>query len=63
MFYYPNREQAKKIQKALECLYKSVGGEYYYGDSAWSFVRNRTDIDLLRILEELADERRASYGK
>ena len=63
MFYYPNREQAVRIQKALESLYKSVNGEYYYGDSAWDYLKERTGIDLLGILKELANERRASHGQ
>jgi len=57
MFYYPNREQAIKIQKALEALYKSVEGQYYYGDAAWDYVKARTGVDLLNILRELAKER------
>ncbi|MCX6344173.1 MAG: ApaLI family restriction endonuclease [Armatimonadetes bacterium] len=57
MFYYPNREQAIKIQKTLETLYNGVGGAYYYGDKAWKFVQRETGIDLLQILTELAEER------
>ncbi|NJN95496.1 MAG: ApaLI family restriction endonuclease [Anaerolineales bacterium] len=57
MFYYPNREQAIRIQKTLETLYRGLGGEYYYRDTAWDYVKNRTDVDLKQILEELADER------
>lgn len=57
MFYYPNREQAMKIQKALETLYAGVGGRYYSGDDAWAFVHERTGVDLKGILEELAKER------
>lgn len=56
MFYYPNREQAVNIQKTLETLYKGIGGEYYYGDEAWNYVKNKTGIDLEQILEELALE-------
>lgn len=56
MFYYPNREQAINIQKTLETLYKGIGGEYYYGDDAWNYVKNKTGIDLEQILEELAIE-------
>ena len=33
-----------------------MNGEYYYGDSAWEFVKERTDIDLLALLRELAEE-------
>lgn len=57
MFYYPNREQAIKIQKALETLYKGMDGFYYYGDSAWEYVRERTGVDLKQILEKLAAEK------
>jgi hypothetical protein len=54
MFYYPNREQAIKIQKALETLYRGIGGEYYFGDNAWKYVKEETDIDLKKILENIA---------
>lgn len=57
MFYYPNRDQAVKIQKALETLYAGVAGKYYFGDAAWAYVRERTGVDLKGILEELAKER------
>lgn len=57
MFYYPNRTQAVRIQETLESLYKSVGGEYHYADAAWNYVQRRTDVNLLQILNELADER------
>jgi hypothetical protein len=57
MFYYPNRRQAIKIQEALETLYKGIGGVFYHGEAAWKYVRNRTEIDLKTILEEIADER------
>ncbi len=63
MFYYPNRDQAVKIQRALETLYAGVGGQYYFGDSAWAYVRDRTSIDLKEILEELAVERRNTHGR
>jgi len=57
MFYYPNREQAKKIQSTLETLYAGIGGEYYYAETAWDCVQNQTGTDLRKILEEIADER------
>ncbi|MCC7355630.1 MAG: ApaLI family restriction endonuclease [Anaerolineae bacterium] len=57
MFYYPNRSQAVRIQKALETLYHGLNGEYYYSDTAWEYVKTRTGVDLRQILEELADER------
>ncbi len=56
MFYYPNRMQAIKIQNTLETLYKGIGGEYYYGENAWEYVKNRTEIDLKDILEKIAKE-------
>ena len=56
MFYYPNRAQAIKIQQTLETVYEGVKGEYYYGDSAWTYVHERTSIDLLGILRKLAIE-------
>ena len=62
MFYYPNREQAIKIQKALETLYAGVSGKYYFGDSAWVYVRERTGVDLKAILEELAKERGSKHA-
>lgn len=57
MFYYPNRDQAIRIQKTLETLYQGLGGFYYYGDTAWEYVRARTGINLKQILEELAAEK------
>ena len=57
MFYYPNRAQAQRIQKTLETLYAGVGGEYHYGDSAWQYIANYTSINLLAILQAIADER------
>lgn len=58
MFYYSNRERAIKIQQTLETLYKGAGGFYYSGDAAWQYVKRRTGIDLKRIIEELAQEKR-----
>jgi len=56
MFYYPNRDQAIRIQQTLQTLYEGMDGEYHFGDSAWEFVKQRTDIDLFSILQELAEE-------
>ena len=30
MFFYPNRDQAKKIQEVLKTIYEGLKGEYYY---------------------------------
>ena len=57
MFYYPNRDQAIRIQKTLETLYKGVGGEYYHGDGAWNYLLQKTDIDLRKILEDIVSQR------
>ena len=54
MFYYPQREQAKRIQEALKTLYIGVDGKYYYSDSAWEYIKNYTDVDLKNILETIA---------
>jgi hypothetical protein len=62
MFYYPNRDQAVRIQQTLESLYKSVEGEYHYADAAWDYVKRRTSIDLFGILKELAAERFGRHG-
>jgi len=56
MFYYPNREQAIKIQETLKTLYSAVKGEYYSGDKAWGYIQKITDIDLLGILTRIAEE-------
>ena len=56
-FYYPNRDQAKRIQRTLETLYAGAEGEYYYGDDAWNYIRKYTGVDLLEILEKIAEER------
>ncbi|WP_353544205.1 ApaLI family restriction endonuclease [Deinococcus xinjiangensis] len=60
MFYYPNRSQAKKIQLALSDLYAGLGGEYYSGEAAWTYTEMRTGIDLLSILNRIANERGVS---
>ena len=59
MFYYPNREQAIKIQKTLETLYAGVQGKYYHGEGAWSYVEDRTGVPLKAILQKIADENTA----
>lgn len=57
MFYYPNRSQAIKIQETLQTVYAGVGGEYYFGESAWEYIKKETGIDLLKILEKIAENR------
>jgi len=58
MFYYPNRDQAIRIQETLKTIYAGIGGEYYAGDDAWNYVYKRTGIDLKKILTNIAHARR-----
>ena len=62
MFYYPQREQAKRIQKTLETIYKGVKGEYYAGDDAWTYIQNYSGYDLKTILTKIADKRTPQNG-
>ena len=52
MFYYPNRDQAIRIQETLQTLYIGRGGEYYSGDNAWEYIKNTTKVDLYSILKK-----------
>lgn len=58
MFYRPNREQAIRIQDALRTLYNGVSGEYYSGDEAWIYVREKTGVDLKAILTSIAEKQK-----
>ena len=60
MFYYPNRDQAIRIQKTLETLYKGIGGEYHFGEDAWNFMVSYTEIHLKDVLAEIAKEKTAN---
>lgn len=62
MFYYPQRDQAKKIQETLKTIYQGINGEYYAGDDAWNFIISYTTYDLKGILTEIADKRVPLYG-
>ncbi len=57
MFYYPNRARAIKIQDTLKTVYAGLGGEYYAGDDAWTYVRTKTGVDLKAILTQITDEK------
>ena len=52
MFYYPNRDQAIRIQETLQTLYIGMGGEYYSGDNAWEYIKNTTKVDFYSILKK-----------
>jgi hypothetical protein len=56
MFYYPNRDQAIRIQSTLKTIYVGIQGEYYAGDDAWDFIKKYTGVNLKKILEEIAEE-------
>ena len=60
MFYYPNREQAMRVQAAVRALYTSVSvnGEYYQGEEAWQYIHARTQIDLKGILLDIVNARK-----
>lgn len=58
MFYHPNREQAVRIQDTLRTLYHGVNGEYYSGDEAWQYVRQKTGVDLKTILTDIANKQK-----
>ena len=62
MFYYPQREQAIKIQQTLKTLYAGVDGEYYGGDEAWAYLQQYSKVDLKAILTEIANERTPENG-
>jgi hypothetical protein len=57
MFYYPQREQAIKIQETLKTIYTGVKGQYYGGEEAWEFIKNYTGFDLKEILTKIANKR------
>lgn len=56
MFYYPNRTQAIRIQETLKTLYHGLGGQYYFGESAWQYLKDYTGVDLKLILTKIAKE-------
>ena len=62
MFYYPNRDQAIRIQKTLQTLYEGLEGKYYFADKAWEYIKTATGVDLKAILEELAKENTKTNG-
>jgi type II restriction enzyme len=57
MFYYPNRTQAIRIQETLKTIYAGVNGKYYFGKGAWEIIKKKTGVDLLSILEKIADQK------
>jgi hypothetical protein len=62
MFYYPQREQAIRIQQTLKTLYTGIAGEYYGGEEAWEYLKSYSGVDLKAILTEIANERTPHNG-
>jgi hypothetical protein len=62
MFYYPNRTQAIRIQETLKTIYAGVSGEYYFGKGAWEVIKKKTGVDLLSILEKIAEQKTKTKG-
>lgn len=56
MLFDPNRDKAIKAQGELKQIYKEVGGEYLSGMDGFAFIQERTSIDYLGILQEIADD-------
>jgi len=56
MYFFPNRDQAMRIQAAIRDLYKANNGVYYSGEEAWKHLEETTNVDLLTILEDIAAE-------
>jgi hypothetical protein len=57
MFYYPMREQAMRIQQTLKTLYLGMDGQYYFGEEAWEYIRNKTGVNLKEVLTYIANRR------
>ena len=57
MFYYPQREQAIRIQATLKTIYQGVKGQYYGGEEAWEFIKKYSGYDLKEILTRISDKR------
>lgn len=53
MFFEPNRTQAISIQAKLRNLYNEIGGEYYAGEDAWTYMQKKTGINLKRLFQNL----------
>ncbi|MDE2635757.1 MAG: ApaLI family restriction endonuclease [Chloroflexota bacterium] len=56
MYFFPNRDQAMRIQAAIRDLYKANNGLYFSGEDAWKHLEETTNVDLFTILEDIAAE-------
>ena len=52
MFYLPVRAQARKIQARIIAEFEREGAAYV-GEDAWTYVENRSGVNLRRLLREL----------
>lgn len=58
MFFHPNRLQAITIQNRLKFLYEDqMGGRYYAGEDAWTFIKEFTGVDLKSLLFNIANNK------
>ena len=48
---------AARVALRMDEMAAEDTGHYLSGDSAWSYVKNRTGVDLKAILEAMAKER------
>ena len=48
---------AQRLAAQVALRMDEMGGEYHSGDSAWSYVKNHTGVDLKAILEAMAKDR------
>lgn len=46
----------KHVVKFTESERGWGGGEYHWGEDAWSYVKLKTDTDLKAVLEKIAEE-------
>lgn len=56
MFYYPNRQQAIRVQDNLHKFYDNNNGQFYAEETAWEFMKEYTGVDLKKLLMEIANE-------
>ena len=56
VFYRPNRRQAQRIQQKLKNIYEKMNGEYYAHEVAWTYLKEKANIDLKEILENFVKE-------
>lgn len=58
MYFWPNREQAQRIQTRITELYRQHG-EAHIGQDAWAYIHTYTGFDLRGYLAQKAEEKTA----